>query len=55
MEERGKSLKKTVALKLCLSLGEILSGAHSIQFAGQFLLLVVFIHLSHLLRDPWSP
>ena len=34
MEEKGKSLKKTVAPKLCLSLGEIIPGAHSIQFVG---------------------
>ena len=48
MEERGKSLKKTVAPKLCLSLGEIPPGARSIHFIGYFLLLVLFFHLSHL-------
>ena len=36
MEERGKSLKKTVAPKLCLSLGEIPPGAHSIHFIWVF-------------------
>ena len=55
MEEKGKSLKKTVVPKLCLSLGEIPPGAHSMHFIGYFLLLVLFFHLSHLLRDAWSP
>lgn len=54
VEEKGKSLKKTVAPKLCLSLGEIPPGAHSIHFIGYFLLLVLFFHLIHLLRDAWS-